>query len=231
MDAGGLALMQLASWPDLTTGPAACGTGTALTFQGRQVVHFHDHDEADVYLTAPVTARLAPALGASTAVRLAWGQEWITVLLDVETDAELLLSLTSVALKAHQQPRPATAPAPCAPCNRAVPRPPDPPQGGPAAPRRRTMNQHRYHLDTAGHSVTVTVSARRPHTAVLLVDGKEEDLRALAGQGPVDLHGELADDPPRPFTVTVTPAPGHFFHPPTCTLAVDGTQRPLPLTP
>ncbi|MFD0331894.1 luciferase family protein [Streptacidiphilus monticola] len=70
MDAGTLARVQFESWAALTSVPPSCGHGTAFAFEGHEVVHLHDLDEADLQLTAPVIARLGPQLAASTAVRL-----------------------------------------------------------------------------------------------------------------------------------------------------------------
>ncbi|EKX63302.1 luciferase domain-containing protein [Streptomyces ipomoeae] len=96
------ALRQLETWPDLTAGPASCGTGRALRSRQHEIVHFHlDHD-VDLHLTPALIRRMAADLGESSAVRLVPGSRWVTVHLDCETDVDLLLSLVSVALKAHQ---------------------------------------------------------------------------------------------------------------------------------
>lgn len=107
------ALRQLETWPDLTAGPASCGTGRALRFRQDEIAHFHlDHD-VDLHLTPSLIQRMAADLSESSAVRLVPGSRWVTVHLDCETDVDLLLSLVSVALKAHQgQPvHPAARPA------------------------------------------------------------------------------------------------------------------------
>ncbi|MET9112623.1 luciferase family protein [Streptomyces longwoodensis] len=105
------ALAQLEAWPDLTEGPAACGTGRALRTPRAEIVHFHTDHEVDLHLTGGAIRRIAADLRASTAIRLLPGSRWVTVRLDCEADQHLLMSLVSMALKAHQGPGPAGAPA------------------------------------------------------------------------------------------------------------------------
>ncbi|MGW0708167.1 luciferase domain-containing protein [Streptomyces sp. NPDC002643] len=100
------ALRQLETWSDLSVGPASCGTGRALRSRHDEIVHFHlDHD-VDLHLTPGLIQRMAADLGESSAVRLVPGSRWVTVHLDCEADVDLLLSLVSVALKAHQAHHP-----------------------------------------------------------------------------------------------------------------------------
>jgi hypothetical protein len=98
------ALAQLEAWPDLTEGPAACGTGRALRTPRAEIVHFHTDHEVDLHLTGGAIRRIAADLRASTAIRLLPGSRWVTVRLDCEADLHLLMSLVSMALKAHQGP-------------------------------------------------------------------------------------------------------------------------------
>ena len=53
------ALEQLNAWPDLTAGPASCGTGRALRSPCSEIVHFHSGSEADVHLTSPAIQRFS----------------------------------------------------------------------------------------------------------------------------------------------------------------------------
>jgi hypothetical protein len=96
------ALERLASWPDLTAGAAACGTGSALRTPASEIVHFHSDHEVDLHLTGWAIQRFARDLRASTAIRLLPGSRWVTVHLDCDADVDLLLSLVSVALRAHE---------------------------------------------------------------------------------------------------------------------------------
>jgi hypothetical protein len=112
MNAMRRAIEQLDSWPDLSSAPASCGTGTAVRCGSREIVHFHSDHDADLHLTGLAIARLRFELEQSTAVRLHPGSEWATVHLDCVGDAELLVSLVSVALKAHAADRlPGSQPA------------------------------------------------------------------------------------------------------------------------
>ncbi|MFC8242811.1 luciferase domain-containing protein [Streptomyces chartreusis] len=105
------AIEQLQAWPDLSSGPAGCGTGRALRTVHSEIVHFHSDRDVDLHLTVPAIRRLRDDLQVSTAIRLVPGSDWVTVHLDCDTDVDLLMSLVSAALKAHQQ-RPAPAEQP-----------------------------------------------------------------------------------------------------------------------
>ncbi|MFF3905719.1 luciferase family protein [Streptomyces sp. NPDC001848] len=110
------ALERLDAWPDLTVGPASCGKGRALSTPHSEIVHFHSDREADLHLTTGVIRRFSDDLAESTAVRILPGSRWVTVRLDCDTDVDLLLSLVSAALHAHQTSRP-SAPQPPVACN------------------------------------------------------------------------------------------------------------------
>ena len=86
---------------------------------------------------------------------------------------------------------------------------------------------HRFHLDHAGHSITV--EARTGHTpeVALLVDGKEVGYRHQRGADATVLTGELPDDPPQPFELRLD----HLRHATrslTCTLLLAGRELPMP---
>ncbi|MFD0330520.1 luciferase family protein [Streptacidiphilus monticola] len=89
--------------------PSSCGTGSALRAGHRELVHMHGSREADVRLTADLIARLHDQLSHSTAVRLHDDSVWVTVHLDCDDDADLLVTLTSLSLQAHA---PATGSSP-----------------------------------------------------------------------------------------------------------------------
>ncbi|MFI2433120.1 luciferase family protein [Streptomyces sp. NPDC018693] len=109
------ALEQLESWPDLTAGPASCGIGRALHSRQTEIVHFHSDHDVDVHLTARVIQRFSADLEESTAIRLVPGSRWVTVRLECDADLDLLLSLVSIALQAHQAwpPGASTPPTEC----------------------------------------------------------------------------------------------------------------------
>ncbi|MFF0201174.1 luciferase family protein [Streptomyces sp. NPDC005017] len=103
----------LTVWPDLSPGPATCGTGHALRSSYGEIVHFHTGHDVDLHLTDRTIGRLASNFGASTAIRLVPGSGWVTVHLDCDADVDLLLSLVSVALKAQQTDVPRAAASGC----------------------------------------------------------------------------------------------------------------------
>ncbi|MER7057948.1 MULTISPECIES: luciferase family protein [unclassified Streptomyces] len=107
------ALERLQAWPDLTAGPASCGTGRALRSVRDEIVHFHSDRDVDLHLTHRAIQRFQYDLGASSAIRMIPGSRWVTVHLDCDTDVDLLLSLVSIALKAHQARPPADLPSKC----------------------------------------------------------------------------------------------------------------------
>lgn len=102
------ALAQLASWPDLTEVRSSCGTGRALGSAGGEIAHFHTERSVDLNLTVRAIRRYEPDLRRSTAIRLVPGSHWVTVRLECESDVNLLMTLMSAALRAHQE-RPDTA--------------------------------------------------------------------------------------------------------------------------
>lgn len=107
------AMARLANWPDLTEVPPSCGTGRALCSAQGEIVHFHSEQDVDLHLTAPAILRLEDYLKDVTAVRTVPGSRWVTVRLEVGSDIDLLLTLVSFALHAHQSwPTPADAPSP-----------------------------------------------------------------------------------------------------------------------
>ncbi|GAB2851501.1 DUF5519 family protein [Streptomyces deserti] len=96
------AMDRLTAWPDLAAGPASCGTGRALRSARAEIVHFHSERDVDLHLTRRAIQRFHYDLVGSSAIHLVPGSCWVTVHLDCEADVDLLLSLVSIALKAHQ---------------------------------------------------------------------------------------------------------------------------------
>ncbi|MFC0037221.1 luciferase family protein [Actinomadura rayongensis] len=95
------AVEQLRTWPALRLWRADCGSGRALAIAERQIVHLPDAHAAEVFLTWPVIERMGPPLWRAENVRVRPDADWIEIALFGETDLELLISLTSVAIKAH----------------------------------------------------------------------------------------------------------------------------------
>lgn len=87
--------------------------------------------------------------------------------------------------------------------------------------------RHHFHIDRAGHSITVDVRHRHVREIWLVVDGRETGLRRERSSDTVTLDGEFADDPPRLFTVRVDHLQHRTEHP-TCTLVMDGHELPVP---
>ncbi|GAB2730303.1 luciferase family protein [Streptomyces bullii] len=110
------ALDRLATWQDLSAGPASCGTGRALRGVRAEIAHFHSERDVDLHLTRRAVQRFHYDLGDSSAIHLVPGSGWVTVHLDCEADVDLLLSLVSIALKAHET-RPLTEHLPLDRCN------------------------------------------------------------------------------------------------------------------
>ncbi|WP_306190660.1 luciferase family protein [Streptomyces sp. MK5] len=96
------ALAQLATWPDLMEAAPSCGTGQALSSAYGEIAHFHSGRDVDLHLTDRAIRRLAGDLKRFAAIRVVPGSSWVTIRLDASADVDLVLSLTSVALKAHQ---------------------------------------------------------------------------------------------------------------------------------
>jgi hypothetical protein len=96
-------MTQLASWPDLSEAPPSCGTGRALRSAGVEIVHFHSDRSVDLHLTAGTIRRFQDELKNSTAIRLVPDSPWVTIHLQCDADIDLLQTLASVALQAHQR--------------------------------------------------------------------------------------------------------------------------------
>ncbi|MFI2642366.1 luciferase family protein [Streptomyces sp. NPDC018610] len=95
------AFAQLATWPDLMEAAPSCGAGQALSSPYGEIAHFHSDRDVDLNLTDRAIRRLAGDLRRFAAVRVVPGSSWVTIRLDASADVDLLLSLMSVALKAH----------------------------------------------------------------------------------------------------------------------------------
>ncbi|MHB9863421.1 luciferase domain-containing protein [Streptomyces sp. YIM S03343] len=96
------AFALLVTWPDLAEVEPSCGTGRALGCAQGEIAHFHSGRHFDLHLTARGVRRFREDLEATTAVRTVSGSPWVTVRLEVATDVDLLMTLVSLALQAHQ---------------------------------------------------------------------------------------------------------------------------------
>ncbi|MFC4500811.1 MULTISPECIES: luciferase family protein [Streptomyces] len=101
MTAAWHALGQLASWPDLAEVRPSCGTGRALRSTRAEIAHFHSDSSVDLHLTVKAIRRFEHDLRHSTAIRLVPGSHWVTVRLECGSDVNLLMTLMSAALQAH----------------------------------------------------------------------------------------------------------------------------------
>ncbi|MCW2882594.1 MAG: hypothetical protein JWQ95_6694 [Sphaerisporangium sp.] len=94
-------LERLETWPAVHVGDAACGTGTGVGVNDRQVLHLHADHEADLCLSRSVIERMGPTLMTAEQVILHPGRGWVGVRLETDGDIDLLVALFSVAVKAH----------------------------------------------------------------------------------------------------------------------------------
>ncbi|WP_246075481.1 luciferase family protein [Nonomuraea terrae] len=93
------AVAELRSWPALAVSDTR--RGAVFTVRGTEIVRQTGAAEVRVRLTAPAIGRLGPYLDACDQVQPCADGAWVTVQVDAEPDLELLLALTSVAIKAH----------------------------------------------------------------------------------------------------------------------------------
>ncbi|OIJ68640.1 hypothetical protein WN71_006890 [Streptomyces mangrovisoli] len=76
--------------------------GQALGSPQGEIAHFHSERDVDLHLTEQAIRRLSRDLRAAGAVRIVPGSQWVTIRLDAVSDVDLLITLVSVALQAHQ---------------------------------------------------------------------------------------------------------------------------------
>ncbi|WP_052434917.1 luciferase domain-containing protein [Streptacidiphilus melanogenes] len=107
------AMEQLASWSSLAHRPSDCVTGEALWAGTREIAHLHGDRRVALCLTTDTVIRLRDELELCSAVRLRPDSPWVTVVVECDTDADLLMTLVSAALQAHSAQRPMPETAPC----------------------------------------------------------------------------------------------------------------------
>ncbi|GLZ06854.1 hypothetical protein Acsp03_43200 [Actinomadura sp. NBRC 104412] len=113
----GLIADRLREWHGVSKVRADCGVGIALATAGRQFLHLHSDESAELRLTRPVVERLGAVLGSLGTVAIQPRGEWITVRLETGSDVGLVVSLASVAIKANAT---ALAPGGGVPCSAAA---------------------------------------------------------------------------------------------------------------
>ncbi|MFC7383305.1 luciferase domain-containing protein [Sphaerisporangium rhizosphaerae] len=91
--------VELTRWPDL----AVSHSRKAIRFRarGREIIRMRGDHTAELLLTASLVDRWARVLADSHRVTPGHGTGWIRVEIADRTDAELFLSLVSVALKVN----------------------------------------------------------------------------------------------------------------------------------
>ncbi|MEE1822770.1 hypothetical protein PUR61_11270 [Streptomyces sp. BE20] len=88
--------------------------------------------------------------------------------------------------------------------------------------------RHSFHLDRAGHSVTVNVRSGWITETEVLVDGKEVAFHRVHGHGvyPLTLAARLPEEPPLPLAVELKRT-GDPERPLACALDVHGAVHPM----
>ncbi|TMR24415.1 hypothetical protein ETD86_04600 [Nonomuraea turkmeniaca] len=93
------AVAELRSWPALAVRDTRRGVTFAV--RGTEILRLTGSDEVQVRLTAPAIDRLEPYLLDCRQVQACSDRAWVAVHVDATPDLELLLALTSVAIKEH----------------------------------------------------------------------------------------------------------------------------------
>ncbi|MBB2910107.1 hypothetical protein FHS43_001353 [Streptosporangium becharense] len=94
---------RLIGWPDLAMRRTRRGLG--FRAGGREIVRMSGDDTAELLLTEPVIDRWARLLTDCHRVTPGSDAGWVTMTIDGRADAELFLSLVSVAIKANKPSR------------------------------------------------------------------------------------------------------------------------------
>jgi hypothetical protein len=94
---------QLICWPALALKRTRRGLG--FRADGREIVRMRGDHTAELLLTTPVIDRWARVLTDCHRITPGTDAGWVTMAIDGRADAELFLSLVSVAIKASQAPR------------------------------------------------------------------------------------------------------------------------------
>lgn len=92
------AIAELRRWPAITV--STTRDGCVVAAAGTEIIQLV-RDQAMLHLTAPVMERLGPPLSHCGQVRICPDRVSVVLYLQADPDVELLLALTSVAIKAH----------------------------------------------------------------------------------------------------------------------------------
>jgi Family of unknown function (DUF5519) len=92
------AVAELRRWPALSV--STTSDGHVVAAEGAEIIHLVS-DLAMLHLTGPVIERLGSPLSHCGQVRICPDRIWVVLYLHADPDVELLLTLTSVAIKAH----------------------------------------------------------------------------------------------------------------------------------
>lgn len=95
-------LAMLRSWPALVMHDHR--DGAAFAVEDTEILRLAGEDRFLVRLTVPVIGRLGSFLEDSGKVKPCEDRAWVCVRVEAEPDLHLLLSLTSVAIKANTAP-------------------------------------------------------------------------------------------------------------------------------
>jgi hypothetical protein len=116
----GRVITLLSAWPTVRADRADCGIGIGVGTPAGQILHFHGGSYADLRLTRPVIDRMHEVLAQSGRLFMTPGDDWIGMRLETSSDAALLVTLVSLAIKANMSAPPSTWTA--SPCSAARPR-------------------------------------------------------------------------------------------------------------
>ncbi|MFI6595912.1 luciferase family protein [Nonomuraea sp. NPDC050536] len=92
-------MTELRSWPALAAHDRR--GGVTFSVDGTEILRLAGDDRAQLRLTIPAIDRLQPQLEASGQVSACADKAWVAMKIEAEPDLDLLLSLTSVAIKAN----------------------------------------------------------------------------------------------------------------------------------
>ncbi|MCU7821023.1 luciferase family protein [Kitasatospora sp. DSM 101779] len=106
-------LERFDAWTHLVCGAASCGGGVALSAGRCEIVHVHEGAGVDVHLTRWAIDRFAQELRQVGAVSVGAACAWVTVEVERPADADVLMTLVSLALHAHTGGGSARPSAPC----------------------------------------------------------------------------------------------------------------------
>jgi hypothetical protein len=94
-------LEQLRQWPALQVAADGAGAVVSTTDGGTEILLLGTSGEAELRLTWQLIQKLGATLADNERVRTEPGSDWIRVRLHVSSDARLLISLMSLAIREH----------------------------------------------------------------------------------------------------------------------------------